>query len=103
MIMFEFIKKWDCNGCREWAVQRKKGYLKFSFEIGILKWGGWMFSLFVLFQLSSLDTYDLYSISKILLLNFVLWSISGFVYGYLIFYFTDRAFFNHCKKIIKRR
>lgn len=95
--MFEMIKAWDCNNCRKWKAHRKKGHISFSIEMGVMKWGMWMFISFVLFQLFTLELDDVYSVVKILLSNFVMWSISGFVYGYLIFYYTDQAYLKNCK------
>lgn len=90
--MFAHVKQWDSKSLAMWKSERQKGLLRYSLEIGILKWGLWMFVIFVSFQIISFEQSGIGSIVRILSTNGLIWGVAGWLYGNLKFYFTDKEY-----------
>ena len=90
--MFALVKQWDSKSLAMWKLERQKGLLRYSLEVGVLKWGLWMFVIFVIFQIISFELSGIGSIVRILWTNGLIWGVAGWLYGNLIFYFTDKEY-----------
>lgn len=90
--MFALVKQWDRKSLAMWKLERQKGLLRYSLEVGVLKWGLWMFVIFVSFQIITFELSGIGSILRILWTNGLIWGVAGWLYGNLIFYFTDKEY-----------
>ncbi len=83
---------------RRWEKMRKFGKWKYIFLIGTLGYGGIMFVVSLLvngFYLSLKD--DMRAI--LLVVNFILWGLGGTLFGFLTWWFNERAY----KKAMKMK
>lgn len=85
-----FYRDWNNESLAKWERVRKRGMISFVMTFGVMKWGGFMLSVFTVknFILGSLEI-----LSIDYLVEIFLWFCGGFLFGYVVWRSTEICYY----------
>lgn len=89
--MLKSMYRWTPQTLQSWENTRRRGKRHFIWWLGVVKFGGLTFLLSMLVKHFTIEAISW----RIILIDLVVWSVAGYVYGTLLWSGTERSYLKY--------